>query len=105
MQGAWLDVTLTHRSTPLWTGDRTIDCALALRRTSVSSKPTVHPPPDAGARSNGMRSWRAIAAEPSQRAVQSQAMNPGFWPNKPGLSGLSGLSRLFGLSGFSVERN
>ena len=23
-----------------------------------------------------------MAAEPIQRAVQSQAMNPGFWPNK-----------------------
>ena len=39
-----------------------------------------------------------MAAEPSQRAVQSQAMNPGFWPNKPGLFGLS---RLFGSSGWS----
>lgn len=87
-----LGVTLAHRSTPLWAGDRIFDCAQALRRTRVSSKLTVHPQPDAGALSNDTRSWRAMAAEPIQRAVQSQAMPSGFGLNKPGLCGLSGLS-------------
>jgi len=74
---------------------------MALRRTGVSSKPTVHPPPDGGVPSHDTRSWRVMAAEPIQRAVQSQAIPSGFGPKKPGLSGLSGSSGLFRLFGQS----